>query len=147
MRKFKPRPADLPRCMVCGKPVFAAYRRKYCSDECAKKAGAYHAPQVRKPKERVSQGTCILCGKPLPPKRIAYCSNECSKKAYDIRKRELEKAEKARDEALFKEVAEAKKKSKKQKAMSWTRILKGMEKTGLSYGEYVARYENGESEL
>ena len=59
--------------------------------------------------------------------------------------REQEKAEKARDEALFKEAAEAKKKAKKQKAMSWTRILKGMEKTGLSYGEYVARYENDKS--
>lgn len=138
---------SLPSCVVCGKPVFAPYRRKYCSDECAKKAGAYHAPQPRRTKERKFQGACILCGKPLPPKRIAYCSSTCSKKAYDIRKRELEKVEKEREEALFKEVAEAKKKSKKQKAMSWTRILKGMEKTGLSYGEYVARYENGKSEL
>lgn len=138
---------NLPKCVICGKPVFAPYRRKYCSDECAKKAGAYHAPQIRTYTRRQSRATCILCGKPLPPNRIAYCSTDCSKKAYDIRKREQEKAERAKDEALFKEVAEAKKKAKKQKAMSWTRILKGMEKTGLSYGEFVARYENDKSEL
>lgn len=93
--------------------------------------------------EKKTSGTCILCGKPLPPKRVAYCSPTCAKRAYDIRQRDKEAEEREKEKERLKESAAKKRKTKKQIDASWARILKGMQKTGLSYGEYVARYEDG----
>lgn len=68
--------------------------------------------------------SCIVCGNPLPDKRKRYCSDQC--------KREM-KANILRYEHKKKIVA-------KEQSDAFADIIEGMQKEGLSYGEYVARH-------
>ena len=81
------------------------------------------------------QGHCLICGNPLNHKQVAYCCKRCSQIAYERKLRDEEREERKR----FKEEA-AKRKIRKKPDVSFAKVLKGMEETGLSYGEYVARY-------
>lgn len=83
------------------------------------------------------QGHCIVCGAPLDHKRVAYCSKRCSQIAYERKKRDEEREYQNR----FKEEA-AKKRAKPKPKVTFDMVLQGMKETGLSYGEYVARYVN-----
>lgn len=143
---------DGPRyCKICGKEL-TGRKQHYCSTECKaegkrRQAEEYHRilrernarikaereTEKQEQAESVMVPRCIYCGNPLPPRRIVYCSEACRQKWEHATTRSL-----ANEEA---EKKEAKKKAKK--AMTWKQILKGMEETGLQYGEYVARVEEG----
>lgn len=93
--------------------------------------------------KRGEQKVCIVCGQPLPKKRILYCSKRCSQLAWDRRKRTEEVEErKRREEEFQKEML--KKKLRAKPKTTFSMIIRGMEKTGLSYGEYVARFVHEE---
>ena len=79
---------------------------------------------------------CIVCGSPLTESRVRFCSRKCQLKEWDKKKREERKRLKAE------QIAE---KEKKKPKVSFSMILKGMDETDLSYGEYVARYVKEET--
>ena len=143
---------DGPRfCQICGKEL-TGRKQHYCSTECKaegkrRQAEEYHRimrernARIKAEKETEKQEQaesvmvprCIYCGNPLPPRRIVYCSEACRQKWEHATTRSLANEEAAKKEA----------KKKAKKAMTWKQILKGMAETGLQYGEYVARYEEG----
>lgn len=111
-------------CLICGAEL-PKKRRSYCSDLCSKKGKASLAreeyrsiPLTSKGKEKKT--SCLYCGKELPPKKSVFCSERCSRLYHESKPK-----------------AEIK---PKLNAASMSEILKGMEETGLQYGEYVARY-------
>jgi len=81
------------------------------------------------------QGHCLICGNPLNHKQVAFCCKKCSQIAYERKKRDEEREEKKQ----LKEEA-AKRKLRKKPKVTFNMVLQGMKETGLSYGEYVARY-------
>lgn len=73
-----------------------------------------------------SKEVCPVCGAELGLYKKVYCSRKCREAA--IR------------ETWSKPKREA---AKKQKGLSWDEVIKGMKETGLSYAEYIKRYEDG----
>lgn len=72
---------------------------------------------------------CIICGSPLTERQKSFCSRKCCRKSSELKRRkECSSVRK-----------ESKKQMKKEPKVSFYTIIKGMEETGLSYGEYVAR--------
>lgn len=136
-------------CKICGKEL-TGRKQHYCSTECKAEGKRRQAEEyqtklrahkaLKKVKDEDSRQrsvmvpSCICCGKPLPPRRIIYCSEVCRRQWEHAATRSLTNEKEA-------EKKEAKKKQKK--AMTWDQIIKGMEETGMQYGEYVARYEEG----
>ncbi len=106
-------------CIICGKPL-PPRKKTYCSEVCA--AIAYARKRKRSP-----DATCKNCGIPLHGQRITFCCDKCRTDYYRKQNRHPE---------FNKEDA-----PKKLKAKPMDEILKGVDETGLSYGEYVARYE------
>ena len=140
---------DGPRyCKICGKEL-TGRKQHYCSTECKAEGKRRQAEEYQtklrahKAAKRVKDEDsrqrsvmvprCIYCGNPLPPRRIVYCSEACRQKWEHATTRSLANEEAAKKEA----------KKKAKKAMTWKQILKGMEETGLQYGEYVAKVEEG----
>ena len=68
---------------------------------------------------------CPVCGKPLPLYKQMYCSRACREEAY------RERWKKPKKEAV-----------KKKKGLSWDEVIKGMAETGLSYVDYIKKYED-----
>lgn len=142
---------DGPRfCQICGKEL-TGRKQHYCSTECKAEGKRrlteeYHAKaraqkaKIREENEKIraeknttrpeKRTACICCGQPIPKGRIIFCSDRCSR---------------IWESSPYHEQTEAKKEAKKKrpKAMTWKQIMKGMAETGLQYGEYVARYEEG----
>ena len=103
------------KCPVCGK-AFTAEKNgiKYCSPMCKKKASG--RPPLKK--------KCEYCMSDLPPRRKKYCSDDCYLMANG---RKGDKAGKF----VFK-------KSKRKLPMA--DINERARAEGLSYGQYVAKY-------
>ena len=138
---------DGPRyCKICGKEL-TGRKQHYCSTECKaegkKRYSAEYVAKLKDQKERAKedkgltnsrrppkQTACIYCGKPIPPRRVIFCSDKCAHLYNDVSPT-TEAEEKKKEKAA----------KKKKKAMTWDQILKGMEKTGMQYGEYVAFVE------
>lgn len=77
---------------------------------------------------------CIVCGSPLTERQKSFCSRKCCRKSSEMKRREECRSVRK----------ESKKEHKKPKVSFYT-IIRGMEKTGLSYGEYVARFVKEET--
>lgn len=143
---------DGPRyCKICGKEL-TGRKQYYCSTECKAEgkrryAEEYHRKLRQRNSEKKAEAQaekiqqvasvniprCIWCNEPLPKGRKVYCSDRCR-----------DKWEAASVKSIANETARQKEAKKKQKkAMTWDQIIKGMEETGMQYGEYVARYEEG----
>lgn len=85
---------------------------------------------------KVVEKTCEVCGKTfMGKKRTKYCSRECCVKMARRNYRQTHK------EVVQKPKAAKKEAPKKIWCASWEKVLKGMEKTGLQYGYYVAMTE------
>lgn len=136
---------DGPRyCRICGK-LLTGRKQHYCSTECKaegkRRYSAEYAAKLMEQKERkkeeqanprrpLKKTACIYCGKPIPPRRVIFCSDECAHLYNDVSPTTEAEEEKKK---------EAKK--KKKKPMTWEQIIRGMEDTGMQYGEYVAKVE------
>ena len=121
-------------CLVCGKKLVGK-QTKYCSINCCHKE-LYRLEVKYRPKRY-----CLLCGKELDSIKRIYCSEECAKKAIRLReqsKRNQEKKEQQEMDAWIKERQMGK---QVKVSLTFADIEKGMKETGLSYGEYVARYD------
>lgn len=88
---------------------------------------------------------CEVCGKPIPrpSKRRTYCSEACACKGHKekVAIAHEEKRLMMREYAEIKKGTRAKKPSPLSKKMMWDAIIQGMEETGLTYGEYIARLD------
>lgn len=127
-------------CITCGKPL-GQYKQIYCSIECSRQKRKELLNSLKPVKH------CAICGKPLPSGRQKFCSLECRKKNETMKKLESnysarEEERKAEREWLRKmEEKEKQIKARRKVTMTFEEIEKGMLETGLSYGEYVARYD------
>lgn len=132
-------------CEVCGKAfevnekIITERRRKYCSEECAKKV---HLKQIhsystahRKPPKNVE---CVICGKIFltnRPQKVT-CGPECQ----HLRKNMLEKERRHSQTKIYKEEqrAEAAQVRKQKRIETVWEVRKKAEEAGMSYGQYVA---------
>lgn len=82
---------------------------------------------------------CDICSKEYlaTSERRRYCSDPCRKEANrrNIRERNRQRAEKAKESVLI-EVPE-----KKKKEMSLTEMAAAARKAGMTYGQYMAKME------
>ena len=135
---------DGPRyCKICGKELVGR-QQSYCSPECKeegkRKNGRDYYDKVHQYREKAKQDratkrtSCLCCGQPIPKGRIVFCSDKCANDWQSSVAKEQEREKKA-------ETAEKEAKKKKAKTMTMEQVLKGMEKTGMQYGEYVAKME------
>lgn len=112
------------KCPVCGKEFTTDKNaQKFCSDVCRYRGYAVtHSPKTR----------CLICGKTftISKVRLEYCSVACKDKA---RRLALQKQYAARP-AL-------RRKTRNKTNLSLTEIAKLARDAGMTYGEYVARYE------
>ena len=105
-------------CPTCGEPFkvteATSKYRTYCSLECRNKS-------YKKDGNEKIYHNCEWCGKTLPQNcTVKYCSAECEVKA--TRK-------------------SAKKRGRKKKVLSLDEVSKLAKAKGLSYGQYVNKYE------
>ena len=125
-----------PNCIICGKPL-TGQQRKYCSSTCCKRA-LWIAKSKLLPKRY-----CLICGKELDPRKRVYCSDRCAKLSIKLRDEEKRKA--IEDEAEFMDnyinKRNASIKRRREVTMSFDEALAKAEEMGLSYGEFVARYD------
>ena len=131
----EPDPAEpeLPKCIECGK-ILPPGRKRYCSDLCAWKHhhgqwDKYSKPKA-KPKPKPKQKKCPVCGKPIDQGR--FCSEECDEFWNRMLKLSQGKGPSAHETMSDKTPA---------KSAEWDEIAKKAEEAGMSYGQYVARYE------
>ena len=128
--------ADKRYCEFCGKEL-TGRQTKFCSANCRNKE-LYRVQQSFNERHK---RYCPLCGKEIVSLKRIYCSDECSKKALRLReqsKREQAKKEQQEMDAWIKERQMGK---QVEVTLTFADIEKGMKETGLSYGEYVARYD------
>ena len=131
----EPDPAEPepPKCIECGK-ILPPGRKRYCSDLCAWKHhhgqwDKYSKPKV-KPKPKPKQKKCPVCGKPIDQGR--FCSEECDEFWNRMLKLSQNKGPSAHETMSDKTPT---------KSAGWDEIAKKAEEAGMSYGQYVARYE------
>lgn len=98
-----------------------------------------HVEKTQLPKTQ-PKGTCILCGAPLPPRRKSYCSKRCAHRAYDIRMHAQERAEREAEKKAEEDMLRERK-ARRSYGLTFDEIILGLQETGLSYGEYVAKYD------
>lgn len=132
-------------CQICGKPLVGR-QQHYCSTECKaegkRRNGRYYYDKMHEYREKAKQDratkrtSCLCCGQPIPKGRIVFCSDRCASEWQSSLAKQREREQKA-------EQAEREAKKKRSKTMTMEQVLKGMEETGMQYGEYVARYEEG----
>lgn len=102
-------------CPICGKEFETDQNaKKYCSAKCRR-------AHNRQPKEKVYKTCrCSWCGEAfLSERRKKYCSNEC---------------------LLYANGRLKKRKTKPKKVLSIEEVAKLSREAGLSYGEYVRKY-------
>lgn len=135
-------------CKHCGKQYGVYYAKsssKYCSRECKNKAHYERSKEreMRKtlglPEVEPAKRYCAVCGQTLRSGQTKFCSHDCLR-TYHTRVKEARTnaAEQAKLDKSAEKIAQ-----KKRASQSWGEVLKGMEETGLSYGQYVARTEYG----
>ena len=128
----EPDPAEQeqPKCIVCGK-VLPPTRKKYCSDLCSWKHGQsakFHKPKAKpKPKQK----KCPVCGKPVEKGR--FCSNDCDEFWNRMLKLSQGKGPSASETMSGK--------TQIKSVEDWEDIAKKAEEAGMSYGQYVARFD------
>ena len=120
-----------PKCIECGK-ILPPGRKRYCSDLCAWKHHHGQRDKYSKPKEKpkVKQKNCPVCGKPIDQGR--FCSEECDEFWNRMLKLSQSKGPSAHETMSDKTPT---------KSAEWDEIAKKAEEAGMSYGQYVARYE------
>lgn len=85
------------KCVICGR-VLGRYQRKYCSDECDRKAAKErYATQERKPYVSTAvreDRPCAVCGKLMlrVTRQQRYCSEACSAEGNRQRQRDYRQA-------------------------------------------------------
>ena len=113
--------ASVSVCKYCG-ATFEQRQSKgrkseFCSEEC-RRAQHYLSRKMNvDPNKKVSHAGyryCKICGTRLNANQAVYCSDECR---FFMKKRKIQK-------------------------LNWDEIIEGMERTELSYGQYVGRYDN-----
>lgn len=132
-------------CEVCGKAfevnekIVTERRRKYCSEECAKKV---HLKQIRsystahrKPPKNVE---CVICGKVFLTNRPlkVTCGPECQHK----RKNALRNERRHTQAEIYKEEqrGEAVQARKQKQIASVEDMQRQAREAGMSYGQYTA---------
>ena len=124
-------------CLFCGKELVGK-QTKYCSIACCHKE-LYRIQQSFNERHK---RYCLLCGKELTSLKRIYCSEKCAKEAIKRRKQNEREQTKIEEQEIEKEIESwAEKKPKVNVTLTFADIEKGMKETGLSYGEYVARYD------
>lgn len=129
----EPDPAEpeQPKCIECGK-ILPPGRKRYCSDLCAWKHhhGQWDKYSKPKAKPKVKQKKCPVCGKPIDQGR--FCSEECDEFWNRMLKLSQSKGPSAHETMSDKTPT---------RSAGWDEIAKKAEEAGMSYGQYVARYE------
>lgn len=125
-------PDEPARCIECGK-ILPKGRKRYCSDLCAWKHNHGQWDKYNKPKvePKAKQKKCPVCGKPIDQGR--FCSEECEIFWNRMLRLSQDKGPSAHD--AMADTTSAK------KANDLNEIAIKAEEAGMSYGEYVARYE------
>ena len=125
-------------CIYCGKEL-TGRQTMYCSANCRNKE-LYRVQQSFNERHK---RYCLLCGKELTSLRRIYCSKECSTMAARLREQDRIRQEKEEELEMKQFIEERMHRSEKRREvkMTFAQIEKGMMETGLSYGEYVARYD------
>lgn len=121
-------------CLWCGKPL-TGKQVYYCSHVCNTKY-LWH-----KKKKKMY---CLMCGKELGIHRRIYCSDECMKMAMKLKEKEHQRAMKQEDieaEEWLEQRTEALKK-RRIVTMPFEEVVAKANELGISYGEYVARYDH-----
>ena len=124
----EPDPEPL-RCIECGK-ILPPQKKRYCSDLCAWKHGqslTYHKPKA-KPKHK----PCPVCGKEVEKGR--FCSEDCE----EFWNHMLELSQSRTAPSAHDVLTDG---TKPTATSEVEKIAQKAEKAGMSYGEYVARYE------
>lgn len=123
---------EVKKCVVCGR-VLTGQQIKYCSKKCGNKG----ASLAKKGEIEQIRQVCPICGKVFYNNLRKYCSYDCTRISVGNVKR------KKYNNTPYIEAFGLKKPTEpKTKRLSWADVIKGMEETGLSYGEYIARYDN-----
>ena len=125
-------PDEPARCIECGK-ILPKGRKRYCSDLCAWKHNHGQWDKYNKPKAepKPKQKKCPVCGKPIDQGR--FCSEDCEIFWNRMLRLSQDKGPSAHD--AMADTTSAK------KANDLNEIAVKAEEAGMSYGEYVARYE------
>lgn len=130
MSKSKPKPKEKV-CPICGSTFIAKDpRRIYCSYECLKEHYRQYGNN-RRAEDRIHfTKACGICGKEFTTtnRNKLFCSEACAR-------------ESNRRHAILRRVAEGEaKREKKRKHESLFEIVKEADRRGLTYGEYVSRF-------
>ena len=124
----EPDPEPL-RCIECGK-ILPPQKKRYCSDLCAWKHGqslTYHKPKPKPKKKK-----CPVCGKDVEKGR--FCSEDCEEFWNKMIKLSQSEKDPSAHE-VFKD------RSKRSATSEVDDIAQKAQEAGMSYGEYVARYD------
>ena len=130
-------------CVHCGKELKGG-QKKFCSKNCSNLEQYYARREYRAEKQKSHY--CPWCGSEVTDFKRIYCSDKCARLSNAARRNERELREKEEALKWEKEIYERVEKIEQRKNVSMTfdEVVKGMKETGLSYGEYVAKYDRKE---